>query len=101
MPFVFLEFKLEKDKCGSYIFNLKCCKTEETTYLEERKQQRNYSRRFSMLRCLAKGNNIGPCQQTRKVQCMYLALIHLKIISINVQQWSQNLKQSMNDGFRS
>ena len=98
---MFLEIKLEKDKCGSYIFNLKSCKTEEATYSEERKQQRNYNRRFSMLRCFEKGNNIRPCQQTRKVQCMYLALIHLKISTINVQQWSQNLKQSMNDGFRS
>ena len=100
---MFLKFKLKKDKCGSYIFNLKCWKTEEATYLEESKQQRNYSRRFSMLRCLEKGNNfiIGPCQQTRKVQCMYLALINLKISSKNVQQWSQSLKQSINDGFRS
>ena len=75
----------------------------EKKYLEQRNQQTNDSKRFSILKCLEKGNNsiIGPCQQARKVRCMYLLLKNLKISSENVQQCSQNLKQSMNDAFGS
>ena len=36
--FLFPECRLQKDRYGSYMFNLKCCKTVETTYLEKRKK---------------------------------------------------------------
>ena len=89
--------------CLSYILNWKWHKTAEKKYLEQRNQQTNDSKRFSILKSLEKGNNsiIGPCQQAGKVQCMYLVLIHLKISSKNVQQCSQNLNQGMNDVFGS
>ena len=66
-------------------------------------KQTSDSRRFLMLKCFQKWENciIGPCQQTRKVQCMYLPLKNLKISGKNVEQCSQSLKQSPNDAFRS
>ena len=87
VPFVFLECKLKKDRCGWYFFNLNWSKTIETIYLERRKQQTNDGRRFSMLKSLGKGNNciIGLCQQTSQVQCMCLALENLKRTSKKIQ----------------
>ena len=99
--FLFPECRLQKDRYGSYMFNLKCCKTVETTYLERRKKQIKDGRRFSNLKCLQKGNNcfIGLCQQTNQVKCIYLALKNLKSRGEKVQHWSQSLKESTNDVF--
>ena len=71
VPFVFLECKLKKDRCGWYFFNLNWSKTIETIYLERRKQQTNGGRRFTILKCLGKGNICitGLCQQTSQLQC--------------------------------
>ena len=86
---VYLECKLQQDSYSWCIFKLKCQKTVERTYLEIRKQQARYCRCFYMSKFLRKGKNciIGFCQQTRNVQCMYLAFENLKISSKKSQHW--------------
>ena len=46
---------------------------------------------FLDVKCLRKGKNcgFGVCQQTSKVQCIYLAFRNLKISSKKGQQWSE------------
>ena len=54
-----------------------------------------------MLMCLRKGNNciIGLCQETSKVQRMYLAIKNMKISTRKSQQWSKSENQSTNNVF--
>ena len=43
MCFVFLEYELQQDSYGWCIFNLKCQKTVERTFLETSKQHTKFS----------------------------------------------------------
>ena len=76
-PFVHLAWKPQQDNYCWCIFKLKCQKTVETTYWGTRKEQTRYFWCFQMLKSLRKGNNcvFAFCQQTRKVECMYLLLL--------------------------
>ena len=86
---VFLECKLQQRRYGWCIFNLKFWKIVESTYLERTKQKTRYKWCLLMLKLLQKGTNIiiGPFQQTKKLQCMYLAFKNIKISSTIVQQY--------------
>ena len=76
------------DKYGWRIFKLKWEKTVDRTYLETSKQQTRYRWCFYMWKCLGNGKNYisGLCQQTNKVQYMYLAFKNLQISSKKGQQ---------------
>ena len=76
MFLAYLLCKLQKERYGLCIFNLKCHKTVERTHLETSNQQTRYRWCFYMLKCLPKLNHcvFGLYQQTTKVQCIYLSL---------------------------
>ena len=60
----------------------------ESTNLKTRKQQTRSSSNLMMLNSFEKGSNIfsGLCEQTNKVQCMYLAFETIKITTKKDQQ---------------
>ena len=70
---------------------LKCQRTVEKTYSENTEQQTRYGWRFYKLKWLRKDkNNVsGLSQQTRNVQCMYLAFKNLKITFKKYQKSSE------------
>ena len=76
-----LECKLQQDRYGWCIYNLKCQKTLDRTHLETSKQQTRHRWCFQILKCLRKCNNgvFGGCKQTSKVHCMYLVIKKLKV----------------------
>ena len=70
---------------------LKCQRTVEKTYSENTEQETRYGWRFYKLKWLRKDkNNVsGLSQQTRKVQCMYLAFKNLNITFKKYQKLSE------------
>ena len=99
--FLYLECKVQEDRCVWCIYKFKCHKTVERRYLATSKQQTRYCWCFYTLNCLHKGNNgdFGPWKQTKKIQSTYLAFQSIRISSKWSQQWSKSQNQSTNDEF--
>ena len=89
---MYLEYKLQEDRYGWYIFNLKWQKMVERRYLETSKQQTRHRWCLQILNSLLKGNNgvFGLCQEESKVQCMYSPFTNLKIRSKKAQVLSES-----------
>ena len=70
----------------------------ESTNLKTRKQQTKSSSNFMMLKLFEKGSNIfsGLCEQTDKVQCMYLAFGNIKITT-KKEEREESWKEGTND----